>query len=123
MRIGSSGAVRPKGFEFVHTSHPSNLDEASFFSPKFFRSGRECLTQVNNNNNNNFLFYPLNQIYGYFSILIIIVFKFITYFINNINYNKNNNIYSIYNINNNIFDINTFHYNKNNYIYNKNNYI
>ena len=60
----------------------------------------------NNNNNNNFQFNnPSNQIYGCFSILIIISFKFINYFINNINYNKNNNIF---NTNNTIFNINIF---------------
>jgi len=43
------------------------------------------------------------QIYGLFSILIIFFFKFMNYYINNINYKK---IKNFYNTNNHIFNIN-----------------
>jgi len=49
--LGSGEAARSKRFESALISHPSNLGEAPFSSPKFIGSGRRSLTQINNNNN------------------------------------------------------------------------
>jgi hypothetical protein len=61
------------------------------------------ILNMSNSSSYSFKFYPLNQIYGYFSILIIFFKKIVNYYISNIHYSKNNNIY---NTNNNIFNIN-----------------
>ena len=56
------------------------------------------ILNMSNSSSYSFKFYPLNQIYGYFSILIIFLKKIVNYYISNIHYSKNNNIFNINNI-------------------------